>query len=563
MMKVVMAQCNFTVGDLAGNQALMEAAMARWGHETDLIVFSELAVCGYYPMDLLDRAHFIQAQNTVLRALKAQTVTLKAAIVVGAVSENPWAGKAYYNALFVYHKGLEVFHYAKKLLPTYNIFDEARHFEAGQSPGVWLHKGVRLGFLICEDGWNNHDDPNYQMDPVDQLAREKLDLVVSINASPSNKDKVCERVAHFSRISQRCAAPLVYVNQVGGNDEIIFDGHSFLLNAAGQPVECLPGFIEAQRMVDINTIATLPTQRLPEYSAAGLMFQQLTLGLRDYAHKCHFQRVVVGASGGIDSAVTLALAVAALGREAVVGITMPARFSSPGSVDDSMALCKALGIPCHVASIEVEFTHSIKRFAETFGEQPSTLTQENMQARIRGKLLMEYANHFGHLVLSTGNKTEMSIGYATLYGDMNGGLNLLGDVYKLEVYALANYLNQYMQMTVIADTILHKPPSAELSAGQTDEASLLPYPQLDAIVRLVVEQDLMSAEEIAVDLQTLASVPSAEIERIAQKVDQAEFKRRQAPPILRVHRRAFGMGRRLPIAQQFRPHWSFGKSTVR
>jgi len=554
-MKVVMAQCNFTVGDLPGNQALIEAAMQRWGQQADLIVFSELAVSGYYPMDLLDRPSFIHAQNAVLETLKAKTAEISAAIVVGAVSENPWAGKPYHNALFVYQGGLEVFHYAKKLLPTYNIFDEARHFEAGQLPGLWLYQGQRVGFLICEDGWNHVSDPSYRIDPVDQLAREHLDLVISINASPSNEEKLQERIAHFSRISQRCDAPLVYVNQVGGQDEVVFDGHSFVLNALGQPVACLPGFSEAQVQVDLSDIQAQPTHAVATYSEAALMFQQLTLGLRDYVKKCGFQQVVVGASGGIDSAVTLALAVAALGPDAVVGITMPARFSSSGSVDHSLQLCAALGIPCHNISIETEFTHSIQRFVESFGEQPSGLTQENMQARIRGKLLMEYSNHFGHLVLSTGNKSEMSIGYATLYGDMNGGLNVLGDVYKLEVYALANYLNQRVEQAVIPSAIIHKAPSAELSEGQTDEASLLPYPQLDAIVRLVIERDLMSASEVKADLDILASVSDEEIHRIARKVDQAEFKRRQAPPILRVHRRAFGFGRRLPIAQRFQPVW--------
>jgi NAD+ synthetase len=548
-MNIVMAQCNFKVGDFAGNTQKILDLMTEWGNTSDMIVFSELSVSGYYPMDLLDRPEFIIQQNEALQVIKKATLSCKSAVVIGAVTQNQWSGKPLNNALIVYQGGVEQFVYHKKLLPTYNIFDEARHFEPGMLPGTWLYQGCRVGFLICEDGWFNTQDPNYKSDPVDALSREQLDVVISINASPSNEEKVAERVSYVSNISRRCNAPVFYVNQVGGNDEIVFDGGSFAINAQGDVVQMLESFAEDVAQLSLDDINNLPVRPLLKTRPSALYFKQLVLGVRDYVEKCGFSSVLVGASGGIDSAVTLALAVEALGANAVIGITMPTRFSSKGSVADSFELCEALGVECKEVSIESEFAIGIERFEQAFGEPPSGLTMENMQARIRGKLLMAYSNHFGNFVLSTGNKTEMSVGYATLYGDMNGGLNALGDLYKMEVYALAEYINERAGVDIIPRKIIDKAPSAELSEGQKDEDSLPAYPQLDAIVRLAIERDLMSAVDIERDELQVASLEPSVVTSILRKMDVAEFKRRQAPPIVRVHKRSFGIGRRLPIAQ--------------
>lgn len=553
-MKIVMAQCNFTVGDFSGNkQKLLDAAW-RFGHEHDLIVFSELCVSGYYPMDLVHQPGFMRAQEEAIEAIREATKMFKAAVVIGFIDENHWSGKPYHNGLMVIAKGINQFVYHKRLLPTYNIFDEARHFEPGNLPGMFMLNDKRIGFAICEDLWNDEEDAEYAAMPIKLLAREKPDVVISINASPSNLNKHPERLARFKKLCAKYRLPLVYVNQVGGNDEIVFDGNSFVCDATGTVRVQMPAFEEAFATVSMESTQDLeqrPNAEEPALSESAFCYQQILTGLRDYVAKCGFRKVVVGSSGGIDSAITLALAVDALGAENVAAITMPSRYSSEGSVNDSVALCQNLGIKLHCAPIERQFEQAIKDFTEAFGETPSRLTQENMQARIRGRILMEYSNHHGHLVLSTGNKSEMSVGFATLYGDMNGGLNLIGDLYKMEVYALARYINDMHEREIIPVAIIDKAPSAELFEGQKDEDSLPPYPVLDAILRLYIERDQLTEDEVLGYQRIVAQAKNVDVNRVLRMVDAAEFKRRQAPPIIRVHRRAFGTGRRIPIAKRW------------
>ncbi|CAI8808619.1 NAD+ synthase [Methylocaldum szegediense] len=561
-----LAQLNFTVGGLAGNADKMIEVIQNAGNQADLIVFSELGLTGYYPMDLLDLPYFVDAQEAHLARIAAATKGMRAAAVVGFVDRNPLrTGKALHNSLAVFEDGREVFKYHKQLLPTYAVFDEDRHFEPGTRDGIYPFRGLNLAFAICEDLWNDlgvEGRVEYAVDPVKALAAAGAHVVVSINASPSHVGKVLEREAVFRRFAD-WKLPLVYVNQVGGNDEIQYDGNSFAQNAEASVVCRLPAFGEGLGYVDVVPVgdgrfdvlgrdSTVPPPA--PTCGSGFFKAQIIQGLRDYARKCGFGKVVVGSSGGIDSAVTLALAAEALGPQNVVAITMPSRHSSEGSVTDSEALCEALGVPLLYRAIEPDYALACAEFERAFGTPPSGLTRENMQARIRGRILMEYANHFGHLLLTTGNKSEMSVGYATLYGDMSGGLNLIGDLWKTEVYALAEHINAEAGRDIIPRAIIEKAPSAELADGQRDEDSLPPYPVLDALLKLILEPDLLSADE-RVEALALANKASRDVQqKVIRMVKNAEFKRWQAPPIIRVHRRAFGFGRRMPLAQRFVPN---------
>ncbi len=563
-MKIVAAQCNFTIGDFPGNTAKILDVITQHGQSADLIVFSELAVTGYYPMDLIDRKGFIEQQNKSIDEIIAFTKTIPAAVVLGFIDENNGIGKPYHNALCVIEGGEIVFKYHKKLLPTYNVFDEMRHFEPGKLPGVWKKNGTKIGFLICEDGWNTELEPEYADLPVAELVDNGADILISINASPSDVQKQQERIELLKAKVIKHKKPLVYVNQVGGNDELVFDGNSFVLDNSGGYIQLCAPFTEETGIFEFNNDKIIVTSTSSDINTCNngrtyntpLFYNQTIMGLRDYTAKCGFKSVIVGSSGGIDSALTIALAALALGAENVKAITMPSHFSSSGSVNDSAELCKNLGVELYEVPIKDAFDLAVKRFTDSFGTEPSKLTKENMQARIRGQILMEYSNHFGSMLLSTGNKSEMSVGYATLYGDMNGGLNLLGDLYKMEVYALSEYINELHEEELIPQAIIDKEPSAELSEGQKDTDSLPPYPVLDAILRLYIEQEMLTEAEIAKERAIIEKggfgeqAGLDEVERIIRMVDLAEYKRRQAPPIIRVHRKSFGIGRRLPIVQK-------------
>lgn len=552
-MKIIMAQLNFIVGDIEGNLQKILSAYLPVQNEDALLICSELALTGYYPQDLVTNENIIKRQENALQELAKATTNQSCGIVVGFIARNnKEIGKGLFNALAVLSDGNMVFEYHKRLLPTYNIFAEARHFSPGKNTGVFEDKGTKLGFLICEDAWAHTEGFKYAQDPVDALKNQQLDLVISMNASPNNVGKMAERMKTVNKVATETKAPVVYVNQVGGNDELVFDGASFVMNSHGELAYAMESFIEQIGEIELDSINQ---QRaiLVEPDVSQVILKQTVLGIRDYVRKCGFSQVVIGSSGGIDSAVTLAICVESLGSENVIAITMPSKYSSEGSVSDSVTLCKNLGVKLLTASIAKEFDIAVKRFELMAGEKPSGLTQENIQARIRGRILMEYSNHYGALVVSTGNKSEMSVGYATLYGDMNGGINPLGDLYKMEVYAVAKFINKSAGNAIVPIEIIEKEPSAELSEGQQDSDSLPEYPLLDAILKLYIEGDLLDSVEKKQCQKVILSFGVSEeyVLRIHRMVDNAEFKRRQAPPIIRIQKRSFGMGRWLPVAARY------------
>ena len=562
MLRITAAQLNYTIGDLAGNAALMiDAARKAAADEADLVVFSEMSLTAYYPADLLEEEGFMDRVEAAFQELLSASRQMPALHwAVGLPARREGAGKKLRNVLRVIRGGEVLLEYAKQLLPTYNIFDERRHFEPGPDVARVLRiRDFQVGLLICEDGWND-EGQDYVVNPFERMRDAAPDLVVSINASPSNIGKREQRHQIFGSASRRNGLPILYVNQVGGHDQLVYDGASFA-------VEPQAGVVyEARRFAeDVSTLCfdkgrflTLAGKAPPPVAPEGLPAlefyrQQIVLGLRDYARRCGFRQAVVGSSGGIDSALTLALAVEALGPENVVGITMPSSFSSEGSVSDSEALCRNLGVPLKhhaIAGIVSQFTQG---FESALGGELRGVALENLQARVRGTILMEYSNSFGHLLLTTGNKSEISVGYCTLYGDTNGGLGLIGDLYKTEVFALSRHLNETAGREIIPQAIIDKEPSAELAPGQKDVDSLPPYPVLDQILKLLIEGPRLAQheyQEARTFVDTLRGQASGEalVERIRGMVARNEYKRRQSPPIVRVRARAFGSGRQMPIA---------------
>jgi NAD+ synthase/NAD+ synthase (glutamine-hydrolysing) len=564
MLKFTLAQLNPTIGDIDGNVRLMRAAGEQaLAAGSVMVVFPELSLTAYYPADLLDDEDFQARVAAGVQAMLAVSRELPELYwVFGAPTPNKGVGKRLHNSLLVIKAGRIVLEYHKQLLPTYNIFDEHRHFEPGPDVARVLRIGsTQIGFLICEDGWND-EGQDYDRNPFQRLADAAPDLVILINASPSNLGRREQRHVIFGKASMRHNLPLVYVNQIGGHDQLIYDGASFA-------VEPTRGVVfEAQRFAsEVVTLSFDPTtQRFA--SAAGVEFapvnslvlpdsefyqRQLVLGLYDYARRCSFQKMVVGSSGGIDSALTLALAAEALGANNVTAITMPSEYSSTGSVTDSEALCRNLGVRLLVHPIQ-EIVEAYKRqYRRTTGKELAGVPLQNLQARARGGVLMEYSNDYNALLLTTGNKSEISVGYCTLYGDTNGGLNVIGDVYKTEVFALSAHLNVAARREIIPPAIIDKPPSAELAPGQKDTDSLPPYEVLDPILKLLIEGRRLPAAEYAQVQATVAQLRStpaglATVERVKKMIARNEYKRRQAPPILRVRARAFGSGRQMPIA---------------
>jgi len=565
MLTLTLAQLNFTVGDVAGNVQKMIAAAHRARDDgSSLVVFPELSLTGYYPGDLLDEPTFrdrVEAGLAELRSASRQLPQLH--WVVGAPLRREGPGKRLENSLIVLHAGDVVLRYAKQLLPTYNIFDERRHFEPGPDVAKVLRIGeAQVGLLICEDGWND-EGTDYRVNPFERMRDAAPDLVISINASPSNVGKREQRHQVFGDASKRHGLPILYVNQIGGHDQLVYDGASFAVEPDKGVVFEAERFTEDLRTLrfDNGRFLTRDGDQPPPVSRDGLptmaFYQaQTVLGLKDYARRCGFSQVVVGSSGGIDSALTLALAVQALGPQNVMAVTMPSRFSSAGSVDDSVTLCRNLGIELTTHPIADLVAGYGQQFAQSFGRPLEGLPLENLQARIRGTILMEYSNSFGHLLLTTGNKSEISVGYCTLYGDTNGGLGLLGDLYKTEVFALSRHINEAAGRELIPNAIIDKEPSAELAPGQRDVDSLPPYPVLDEILKLLIEGDRLAAWEYAEATAFVDGLLADEqgrvlVERIRKMIARNEYKRRQAPPIIRVRARAFGTGRQMPIAAKY------------
>jgi NAD+ synthetase len=543
-MKVFIGQINSTVGALARNAELIRRAYAEGVQAgADVVLVPELAVTGYPARDLLDRPYFIKSALEIRDSLAAMTGDTT--LIFGCPIPNThWCGKPLHNAAIIARNGKIVLEQKKMLLPTYDVFDELRYFEPGTEVHLVEIAGRKVGVSVCEDFWFEDEALGkklYCANPVDDLARQGAEVLLNISASPFNAGKRRARWEIFSSIAARYQVPLVYVNQVGGNDELLFDGSSIVFDATGQTIFCAPAFEEHNTMVQLQGSPCEMILSLGDDEEIG---RGLILGLGDYMRKVGFENVVIGLSGGIDSALTAAIAVEALGASRVTGISMPSQFSSEGSVSDARTLANNLGIAFHIVPIADIYAPYEKATDALFGEHKFDTTNENIQARIRGNLLMAWSNRTGAMVISTGNKSEMAVGYCTLYGDMAGGLSLLADVYKTTIYRIARWINR--EREIIPESTMTKAPSAELRPNQTDQDTLPPYDVLDGILKLYIEE-WKEVDEIAA-----AGFDRALVTRVLTMVDRAEFKRRQAAPTIRVSSKAFGSGRDMPIAQQWR-----------
>jgi len=547
-MKIALAQINPTVGDLRGNsRKIVDYANQAHAQGADLAIFPELCVIGYPPQDLIENPLFLESARHALEWIAAQAPPDLGLILGAPVLNKEKVGKRIFNAAFLYEGGQKIAEIHKTLLPTYDVFDEYRHFEPAPERRLVEWRGLKLGLHICEDLWNNQAEAAfylYHLNPIDELAALGADLLINISASPLAIHKHLERTQLILECCQEHGIPYLFCNQVGANTEIIFDGDSCVHGADGTPLLCAPQFEEALLIWDTEAVYP-PCPKT--YDAVKILHDALVLGIHDYFYKTGaFKKALIGLSGGIDSAVTCALAVEALGPDKVVGVTMPSKYSSSGSVGDSAALAENLGIEFHNIAIKPAVAAFDEMLAEVFRGTEPGIAEENVQARARGVTLMALSNKFGHLLLSTGNKSEMAVGYATLYGDMNGGLAVLSDVLKTRVYKLAHYINERAGRTVIPENTITKPPSAELAPDQKDQDSLPPYPVLDEILRRYIEEQ----EELDA-IVAATGIDRALVLDILRRVDRNEYKRRQAPPGLRVTMKAFGIGRRLPIVMRW------------
>lgn len=543
-MKLGFLQLNSAVGDFPANVAKLVAGYEKAvSLGAELVLAPELFLCGYPPRDLLLRPDFIDANLAAIRDTAKRTGPVP--LCVGYVewnSERP--GRTLQNAAAILQNGRILWRAIKCLLPTYDVFDEDRYFEPGKQVAPFEFNGRKLAVTICEDIWNDEDfwpERLYRRDPVKEAIAQGAQMILNISASPWSVGKEKVRLEMLQRVARDEKVPLAQVNLTGANDELIFDGHSVALDSEGRVIAMGPGFAEEVFVADMGTAGT---QSAVEFSSReAQIFSALSLGVRDYVRKCGFKSVIVGLSGGIDSALTAVLAVDALGKENVLGVGMPARYSSEGSLVDAEAVAKNLGIRFEVLPIEPPFLAVEKQLANIFAGLKPDQTEENLQSRLRGVTLMALSNKFNALVLTTGNKSEMAVGYCTLYGDMDGALAPLADVFKTDVYKVARWVNR--EREVIPRNSIVKPPSAELRPNQRDQDSLPPYETLDAILDLYVVRNL-SREKIIQE-----GFEPAMVDDVLNKINFSEYKRRQAAPGLKISARAFGMGRRIPIAQRF------------
>ncbi len=543
-MKLGLAQINTTVGDLAGNEVRILDAYRRGAVAgAELVVFPELAITGYPPRDLLLKSGFIAGNLAVLDRLASATG--KVGLVVGFVGENQKRpGREATNSVVLLQHGKIIAVRSKMLLPTYDVFDEDRYFEPAESNAPIEFNGRSIGLTVCEDFWNDEDfwrDRRYRYNPATELVAAGVELLINVSASPWHIGKDATREAMLVSLASKTQRPIVYCNLVGGNDELVFDGASLAIDATGRVAARGKSFEEDLVLLETDALQAIPSEVLPDEER---LYKALVLGTRDYFHKCGFKSAVLGLSGGIDSAVVACLAVAALGAENVRGISMPSQFSSQGSLDDARILAERLGIRCDVVPIQSAFTTLKGELKNLFAGRPEDTAEENIQARLRGVILMALSNKFGSLVLTTGNKSELAVGYCTLYGDMCGGLAVISDVPKTMVYRLAKWINRARE--IIPSSSITKPPSAELRSNQTDQDSLPTYDLLDAILEEYVVKQRSAAEIVH------AGFDLATVRHVVRLIDQNEYKRRQAAPGLKVTTKAFGVGRRIPIAQRFR-----------
>jgi NAD+ synthase/NAD+ synthase (glutamine-hydrolysing) len=547
-MRIALAQINPTVGDFTGNAArAVHAAHQAAGRGAEVIVFPELSLTGYPPRDLVEKASFLDRSEAEVERLARETAGLHLSVICGYVRRSrEHTGKRAFNSAAVLEGGRVVFRQNKMLLPTYDVFDEARYFRPSEREELCTLRGRHVALTICEDAWNDRNfwkQRLYQRDPVEELFSAGAELMICINASPYHMGKREIRRQVYRSAARRYAKPVLYVNQVGGDDQLVFDGSSFAMNGAGEVIAAARSFEEDLVLVDIDSGTGDRHDDFGDECDAA--YQALVLGTRDYIRKCGFSRVLIGLSGGIDSSLTAAIAVEAVGRENVTGVGMPGPYSSEHSVRDARDMAANLGIRFEIIPIGVAFEACMNELSPAMGGRPSGVTEENLQSRLRGVTLMALSNKTGALVLTTGNKSELAVGYCTLYGDMCGGLAVISDVPKTMVYALSRIANRRMG-NAIPENVFTKPPSAELRPNQKDTDSLPEYGVLDQILEAYIEQYL-APREIAESLK----LPFELVQEIVTKVDRNEYKRQQAAPGLKVTTKAFGIGRRFPIAQRF------------
>ena len=547
-MIIGLLQLNSTIGAFAANRDKLLAAYAEAvGRGAEFVLAPELFLCGYPPRDLLLREDFIEGNLAALAETAKGTGPVP--LCTGFVDKNPGRpGRALQNAAAILQNGKMVWRTVKSLLPSYDVFDEDRYFEPAENVEPFIFNGLRLGITICEDIWNDADywpERLYRRDPVKELISQGAKMILNLSASPWHDGKERARLEMLQRVARDEKIPLAQVNAVGAQDELIFDGHSVVLDSHGEMLALGRSFAEEILVVPLDPQPPSASPRGITFPAREpQLFSALSLGIRDYVRKCGFKSVILGLSGGIDSALVAVLAADALGPENVLGVSMPARYSSSGSMTDARQLAQNLGIRYEVLPIEPAFQALEQQLARVFAQFPPNEAEENIQSRLRGTTLMALSNKFGGLVLTTGNKSEMAVGYCTLYGDMNGALGPIADVLKTDVYKIAQWVNREREI-IPADTLL-KPPSAELRPNQLDQDSLPPYETLDAILDLYVVRNLSNADIVA------RGFDPAVVNDVVNKVNFSEYKRRQAEPGLKISSRAFGMWRRIPVAQRFR-----------
>jgi NAD+ synthase (glutamine-hydrolysing) len=544
-MKVFAAQINPTIGDLKKNTAKVLAALERAKKaKAEIVIFPELTLSGYFPDDLLLDPTFIDACAAKLEEIRPKTTGLF--VCVGLPRKNESGKeKPLHNSVAVFSDGKLLGFKDKTLLPTYDVFDERRYFEPGRDEPIWEFRGKKIAVTICEDVWQHSGTvgyTHYRSDPVLELKKKRPDLLLNLSGSPYYFNRKDVRLSVFRSVATTLGCPVVLVNQVGVNDQLVFDGHSLHLNAKGELIQIAKGFAEDDLIVDLGKhSAPCP---LPENGIKDL-HSALVLGVRDYFHKQGFKKAIIGLSGGIDSALVACIAADALGAENLLCLGLPSRYSSPTSLKDADALAKKLGVAFRVVSIDPLFQTYLDLLEPMFKGRPMDMTEENLQSRIRGMILMAFSNKEGSILLNTGNKSEMAMGYTTLYGDMAGGLGVLHDVNKLTIYKLAAYVNR--EREVIPRAIIDKVPSAELKENQTDFETLPPYEILDPVIEDYIEEGL-SAQKIA----KKRDLPLKKVEEIVHKIHLAEYKRRQAPIGIRVTQKAFSKGRYVPIVQKWK-----------
>lgn len=545
-MQITIIQNNYIIADFKYNFKKIKQSIYN-NRYSDLIIFSELSIIGYYPYDMLSNKKIMIQQNVIIQNIIQLTLKYNNTIIIG-VAKKIKENKKLNNAALVIHKGKIIFESYKQLLHNDNLFNEKKYFTSKHTPPFFKFKNYQIALLICEDIWFYNKTIKH---PISNLKIKNIDFIILINGSPSFLGKFKKRMNMIQAIRKYAKAPIIYCSQVGGYDNIVYDGSSFVSNNKGEIIMQAPSFEEANINFNTNQISKYKKILYPFIqSKYDLILRHLILGLKDYVLKCGFQGVIIGSSGGIDSAITLVIATLALGSKNVTAITMPSTYSSKNSIQDSIKLCKNLNIKLLTYNIQDEYTLAIKKFETSFGIINNNVTKENIQARIRSRVIMEYANEHNVLMINTSNKSELSIGYTTLYGDTCGALNCIGDLYKTEIYKLSHYINK-IYYNLIPISIIKKPPSAELKKSQKDTDTLLKYKDLDAILKLYFKYETLNINKILKITNKLNTIDKKKLQKIVIMIKKTEFKRKQLCPILIVNYNNFNYGKYIPITSGY------------